>query len=406
MRGAAFARPIPRALSLSGACSVACGWLYADGFVLLRLPLKGRWMRKINGLTTLRALAAVWVAVLHFRMGEFADQTAMPFMVKAGYHGVTVFFVLSGFILGYTYKALWLAEGPIAPKAKRYWVARFARIYPTHLFMLIAYAAVLVPLGIWPTLFYDGAKSFLMNVFLIQSWGFLPVVTWNQPAWTVSVELICYIALPALIWIFAPIRGGVAYLAFGVTAASSALIFLIFQTEPPTFVFGILDARMCGWFVLGYTLFLAYEAAGSALSAVPTALLILVGLVMIVASAWFGYRWDGIPAVGTCAIIFALAAGSGPARSIFELAPMIYLGEVSYSFFLSHEATWALIKKFAPAFGSTVETAPLAIELLACLCVAIAVYHGVEAPARRWIRGLDLQSSNSKRLRPMRDYAA
>lgn len=343
-------------------------------------------MQKFDGLTSLRALAALWVAVLHFRMGDLADQTAAPFLVKAGYHGVTIFFVLSGFILGYTYKNFWLAKGPIAPKARRYWTARFARIYPTHLFMLVVFAAVLVPAGIWGSPPYNDAKSFVMNVLLIQSWGFFTVVTWNEPAWTVSVELICYIVFPALVWICAPLRGRGTHVAFGIAAAASVLLLLTLQTEPPKFVFAILNARMCGWFVLGYLLYLSFDASKPVLSSLQTIALLAAGLALIVVSAWVGYRLDGLPAVGVCAVIYALAAGSGPARRLFELAPLVYLGEVSYSFFLSHEATWAIIGRFSPHFGKSVATIPLWIELLFCLLIAMAIYHCVEAPARRWIR--------------------
>ena len=44
------------------------------------------------------------------------------------YHGVSFFFVLSGFILTYAYPTL-----PDAEAVRRFWVARFARLWPVHI---------------------------------------------------------------------------------------------------------------------------------------------------------------------------------------------------------------------------------------------------------------------------------
>src|SRR5690242_12787179 len=81
-------------------------------------------MPALPALTSLRFLAALAVFLHH--AGLFAD----------GFFGVTFFFVLSGFILTYNYRRT-LADGGRGA-VWDFYVARFARVYPLHIFALIA----------------------------------------------------------------------------------------------------------------------------------------------------------------------------------------------------------------------------------------------------------------------------
>src|SRR5512135_575734 len=83
--------------------------------------------RKLDALTSLRFIAAATI-VLHHSKGNFGfSETAFSnFSLD---HGVSFFFVLSGFILAYVYPKL---NGP--GHAGRFLLARFARIWPAHLF--------------------------------------------------------------------------------------------------------------------------------------------------------------------------------------------------------------------------------------------------------------------------------
>lgn len=38
----------------------------------------------------------------------------------------------------------------------------------------------------------DNSYAFLLNVFLIQAWGFTDLVSWNQPSYSISTEMFAY----------------------------------------------------------------------------------------------------------------------------------------------------------------------------------------------------------------------
>ncbi len=102
-----------------------------------------------------------------------------------------LFFVLSGFILAYTYPRI---SG--GGEALRVILYRIGRIWPLHLAMLLVFAALV----------FDPANPLhepwrvLCSVFLVQSWVGAYGLTFagNSVAWTLSCELFFYLAFPFL----------------------------------------------------------------------------------------------------------------------------------------------------------------------------------------------------------------
>src|SRR5690242_18897656 len=94
---------------------------------------------RLPALTGVRFLAAAQMVVLHYGLQNMVGSPDwLRAMVGAGGVGVQLFFVLSGFILTYTYQA----QDGLRGTWRRFWWARFARIYPLYLLSLV----VLVPL--------------------------------------------------------------------------------------------------------------------------------------------------------------------------------------------------------------------------------------------------------------------
>src|SRR5438105_5116432 len=86
---------------------------------------------RLPALTSLRFFAAFHVFIFHVQaiVAVFGPAWYQR-LASIGYVGVSFFFVLSGFILVYTYEGK-----PIM--ARDFWRARFARVYPAYAFALL-----------------------------------------------------------------------------------------------------------------------------------------------------------------------------------------------------------------------------------------------------------------------------
>jgi peptidoglycan/LPS O-acetylase OafA/YrhL len=151
----------------------------------------------LPALTGLRFLAALGVMGYH---GYCAPCTpALPTgpgqLVGAGFSTVSLFFILSGFILAYTY----LDEGGMRGTRTEFFRARFARLYPVYLVSLL----VDLPMFVRSIHLADPAASVGevaritgATLTLTQGWLTLHRPTWNVVAWTLSVEAFFYVLFP------------------------------------------------------------------------------------------------------------------------------------------------------------------------------------------------------------------
>lgn len=155
---------------------------------------------RLDTLTGLRWWAAAAVFVHH--LGNLVPYPKVVAQVTAlGVHGVTFFFVLSGFVL--TWSSGRALPGADVPDARTFWWRRFARIYPAHLVALLlaipVFTSLVVPLGSgwWVRPFDVGVLA--LSLVLLQGWSRDPVVLFsgNPAAWTLSCEAFFYALHPA-----------------------------------------------------------------------------------------------------------------------------------------------------------------------------------------------------------------
>src|SRR5258708_40084565 len=115
-------------------------------------------------LTNLRGIAAVWVVLFHFQ--SLIVQVILPQQTKLvakGYLMVDLFFIMSGFIICHVYQQSFQA-GLTAGSFRRFIVARFARIYPLHLFTLLFLIILIAATKNWNPV--NDPKAIPSNIFL------------------------------------------------------------------------------------------------------------------------------------------------------------------------------------------------------------------------------------------------
>jgi peptidoglycan/LPS O-acetylase OafA/YrhL len=163
------------------------------------MPTSTTALPKLKALTALRFFAALHVVLFHTRIVGILP--AGPWWYEnfavVGYIGVNLFFVLSGFILVYTY-----AGTSVSPR--RFWQARFARTYPTYLLSLLVSAPFFffavrhleIPFLAWSK---QHLAACVLTINLLQSWFPQAALTWSAVCWSLSVEAFFYLVFPILL---------------------------------------------------------------------------------------------------------------------------------------------------------------------------------------------------------------
>jgi peptidoglycan/LPS O-acetylase OafA/YrhL len=335
----------------------------------------------LPALTGLRFFAALAVLLYHYG-AAFAERSGIPsplaHMLHNGYLGVSLFFVLSGFILTYTHQRDVLDGRFLAD----FYMARFARVYPVYLLALI----IALPVLARPLSPADVAAVLTM----VQSWtppqsstGYL----WVMQAWTLSVEMAFYLFFPAILLCAKQLNA----LTTGLAAAAAAALILIFglSSVPPgtpsipylsstalpipllrsaEFVYGVMLCRLTVLYP-----HLSKAIGGNALE------ILLAAIVVATLCFASDVHSKAVFTVVIGVLIFQLAGGYGVLTALLSTKPLILLGGASYALYLLQGPLRAICEQYIPhpfdRFLSPVVT----------IAAAIAVFQFWEQPCRRML---------------------
>jgi peptidoglycan/LPS O-acetylase OafA/YrhL len=156
-------------------------------------PVKQAAQTKVHPLTSIRFFAAFYVVLYHTRWGV-TPGSALDQSLSMGTASVSFFFLLSGYILALVY----LRDGQPVPKRKFY-VARFARIYPLYFASLVADT----PFAISFRVAQYGLKHAIERIAVLFAGSIVMQQMWlqasagiNGPGWSLCVETVFYLSFP------------------------------------------------------------------------------------------------------------------------------------------------------------------------------------------------------------------
>jgi peptidoglycan/LPS O-acetylase OafA/YrhL len=349
-----------------------------------------------------RGVAALSVALVHLHFDRFGLVRFFEFHDQA----VDLFFCLSGFMLCMVYQA---GAGRLA--FGRYFLARVARVYPLYFVILVfcwwLTVRHLAGFPVYPERLF--VADAVRNLLLVNAW---PVIgdgsNWDSPAWSLSVEGFCYIALfPALFALSSAMEQRAAGFRLAVILVLCVISFIGFSRYWDV---QILVARAYTaadpvgyWIALlrGVTLFSAgwlihgfwrqqdgiAQAAGAATDATALSALLLLFC------AWMGLLPKAALVLLAPPLVLGLAVNDRAVTSrLLASPPVFFLGEISYSIYLLHEPLGDLLGHFPPLTASV--DANFALTLAALLALSSASYYGFEKP----MRGLIKRGARAKRL--------
>lgn len=320
-------------------------------------------------------------------------------------HGVSFFFVLSGFILTHVY-------GTRAPQSlPGFMRARFARLWPVHAVAIV----LLVTCVASDSITFNGPGAFNkwvvlgFNLSLVHSlFPFLSYTfSWNSVSWSISTEIFFYLAFPFLLvniertWHWKLLGAAVlaALLILGLRLSGAPIdspdinkLTAMYATYP--------NPLMRGFeFVLGMATNVLWQkylkhrvfswALWTALEALALALCVwwlMSGYYLLREHA--SGEWVGLflTPSGSC-LAFALvigcfASGRGLVGRALSIRPLVFLGEISFSIYMLH---LILIKVFVTRLAWP--DVPEAVYFGVLLALASASYFLVEKPGQRLLLG-------------------
>jgi len=334
---------------------------------------------QIAPLTSLRFFAAILVVVHHAM-----DYSSAPIhleMIRKGGVAVDFFFILSGYILTHVYAPrAYQREGFV----RNFIVARFAKIYPIHIFTLLlllffVIASKIVGISVNEDRFT--ASAFFAHVALLTAWGVTDQMTWNFPAWSISAEFTAYLLFPVLVLI--PFKGS-ARKALCLLALCWLVFGSWFHLATRTIDFGV--ARIIPEFLGGMLLYRAMSTTKSAPYAeaqfLVASVLIILGLIFGVSEVWFPLAFGWIIAVAPSL--------QGPLGRILSHRTLVNLGEESYSLYMIHIFIFTIIYgALRTKHLAVLASAPHVCDLLAIAAAIFAArlsHRMIEIPAQTWIR--------------------
>lgn len=343
-------------------------------------------VENLRALTSLRFFAALWVVLFHY-WPDLTGSHVLPKFIDKGYLGVELFFILSGFILCHVYRVA-VEEGRF--EYGGFLWARLARIYPVHLAALIgmgAMALIAGQLGLQVDPNILSWSSLPANLTLTQAWGFADAAAWNHPSWSISAEWFAYLAFPVFATVALklkdrPVLGVVLAMALVVALNTGFFAATGEKLTLATISWGALRIVPC--FALGCALY-GYWKARPAQNRTKVVLGALIAGAAVIFFAVAGAP-DFLIVLALGMGLLFLAQLAQTRSAILTQAPLVYLGEISYSMYMIC-VPWKIVFVNTMTRLIEVKSDQLTLGLwlvliLALIPLSALSYHLIEKPAR------------------------
>ena len=359
----------------------------------------GKKRRYITGLDGIRAIAVIMVLAYHLKLALF----------KSGFLGVTVFFVLSGYLITGILISEVEEEGTI--DLKNFWLRRIRRLVPAV--MSMAVVIIFVSAVVNRIIFTKGCKDFLASVLGFNNWWqIFNKVSYFEAAgvpspfthcWSLAIETQFYLIYPLIllgIYKLVKSRGegrakrGLLFAGVTLLLALISVILMIVLFDPQQDASRVYYGTDTRAFSLLFGALLAilweYQMVPRRLSASVNMVLgsvsfavLLVMTIAINGSSNFWYR--GGQFFGTILTVLMVYAVSGRKTwlSRFLSNPVLkWIGDRSYSIYLWHYPIILLISK-----GIKAPWWITLIEIVLSVVLAELSYRFIETPIRHGIIG-------------------
>lgn len=349
--------------------------------------------RYISGLDGLRAISVLAVILYHLHIKG----------IDGGFLGVTVFFVLSGYLITDLLVNEFERDGKI--DFKKFWIKRFRRLLPALIVMLVV-------IGTWITLFQrsflHGLREEILAAFVyVSNWYYVfqehsYFTKFSPPSplqhmWSLAVEEQFYIIWPILMLLalkFVPSKGKLAIFILLLSFVSTeAMAFMFTPDEDPSRVYFGTDTRAFS-LLLGAALAMVWPSAKLSsnvtkdlkrtlnITGIVSLVALLVMMVVIQEDGSFLYYGGMYLASAVTAVLIAVIVH--PASSIgkiFSFKPLLWIGVRSYGIYIWHFPIIVLLGIAVKT--ETISTWKILFALALTFILSLLSWKYIEDPIRK-----------------------
>ncbi|HEI9733281.1 TPA: acyltransferase [Enterobacter cloacae] len=349
--------------------------------------------QRLDSLTSLRAFAALGVFFSHMGFIQYSSNPIISSSFKyfnLGYAGVTFFFILSGFILTYSFTRSLESGGA---KFSDFIMHRIFRIYPVHLLCLATFVVV--------SLHYDPGyavdlQKLIKNALLLQSFSVAKAdyFSFNAVSWSISVEMFFYVCFCFLFFaqkrtivLFTIVVISVSMYLNKNNALQNDISHWFYYINPfirlPDFMIGML---MC-------KLYFGFKKSPSKefLSIAEITSVMFVCLSFYIAANGGdlgGLKWDVIFIPSMASAVFIFAFNGGILSKILSNKFLVFCGDASFAFYLIHAIVINVLHKniYINNPGVKDALAFILISFVVSFALASLIYVLFEKPINKNLR--------------------
>jgi peptidoglycan/LPS O-acetylase OafA/YrhL len=323
----------------------------------------------------IRAVAVLLVIFSHAHAG--------PSVLRSGYLGVDIFFVLSGFLI--TRLLLNELQQTGTLDIRRFYVNRFARLTPPLLLLLVLYLAIAHQL--WPD-YRAHVRDALIAGGYLSDYG---VALWGVPkmlrhTWSLAAEEHFYLFWPLVLLLLKPCKPRtILLILLGVYLLASCWRVYCAETQSWRLMYYRFDTRFSGLIIGSIVAILLSQKWQLSLKSREIAVMTVMLLITLF-TLGPDMGWKHKPTIQYGVIVFELATALVIILAMRQTVyvkwlswePMVYLGRLSYGIYLFHYPIMIYLREYYGGVNA------LWAGFGGSLVLAAFSYHTIEARVRLW----------------------
>lgn len=362
-----------------------------------KIQKKRKYIKEIDGL---RALAVIMVLAYHLKM---------PF-AKSGLLGVTVFFVISGYLI--TGILINEIEESGGVDLKNFWLRRIRRLLPAVLSMAVV--MIFVSAVVNRVVFTKGCNDLLSAVFGYNNWWqIFRKVSYFENAgapspfthcWSLAIETQFYLIYPILLILLSKARNrGKVFAAVTAVLAMISVVLMGVLYSPdgdPSRVYYGTDTRAFSLLIGALAAIqkeyhiIKVKLRGKLWAVIGSiSVLILIGMMMLISSysSFLYYGGQAIVSVLAAFVVYAVTVSRSLLNIILGSSILKWIGDRSYSIYLWHYPIIVLMSG-----GKRATWWIVILEVVLSVGFAELSYRFIETPVRHGIIGEYIGIINSR----------